>query len=288
MVRRYKRQHTDGDDLWGLIEGLGGFYVLYLILQYFINRANFWRWLIYGLIFVVIIILGISGWRRWRENIRWKRSRELIEEVRNAGQEEYLINFINRFGFEGKKSGSWSFRNHFFDWERIDDLERFLLEKNINLRADEKHRDIFSLLRYYIQQKEEKLTRESIKKEPQKFASLTGSEFEKLIYRLFTAMGYSVEWVGKSGDQGGDLIANREGERLLIQTKCYRDWSTGNEAVQQVVAAMKYYNCNKAIVITTSYFTPEAIALAKANNTELIPKERLQKMLLDYLGESWS
>lgn len=283
-----RRHHSDDDPFGEIISTILVVYFLYLVYQYFTNRANFWRWFIYGLIFVVIIILGISGWKRWRENIKCKRSKGLIEEVRNAGQEEYLINFINRFGFEGKKSGSWSFRNHFFDWERINDLERFLLEKNINLRTDEKHRDIFSLLRYYIQQKEEKLTRESIKKEPQKFSSLTGSEFEKLIYRLFAAMGYSVEWIGKSGDQGGDLIVNREGERLLIQTKCYRDWSTGNKAVQQVVAAMKYYDCNKAIVITTSYFTPEAIALAKANNTELIPKERLQKMLLDYLGESWS
>lgn len=88
--------------------------------------------------------------------------------------------------------------------------------------------------------------------------------------------------------RGGDLIANKDGERLLIQAKCYKDWSTGNEAVQQVVAAMKYYDCNRAAVITTSYFTPEAIVLAKVNNVELVPKQRLQEMLLKYLNESWS
>ena len=285
MRRRY---YSDNDLFGEIISAILFAYFLYLLFQWFVNRANFWRWLIYGIIVVAIIVLGIYGWRRWRENIKEKRFERLLEEVRNTGQEEYIINFINRFGFEGKKGRSWSFRNYFFDWERIDDLEKDLLKKITNLRADEKHRDIFSLLKHYIQQKEEKLTLESIKKEPQKFASLTGSEFEKLIYRLFTAIGYSVEWIGKSGDQGGDLIANKEGERLLIQTKCYRDWSTGNEAVQQVVAAMKYYDCNKAIIITTSYFTPQAIALAKANKTDLISKERLQKMLLDYLGESWS
>ncbi|MDI6820651.1 MAG: restriction endonuclease [Patescibacteria group bacterium] len=116
---------------------------------------------------------------------------------------------------------------------------------------------------------------------------LSGTDFEKLLYRLFEAMGYKVELVGHSGDQGGDLIANKEGERVLIQAKCYRDWSTGNAAVQQVVGAMNHYNCNKTIVVTTSHFTSEAIILAKDNKTELVSKERLQELLLKYLGESW-
>lgn len=288
MVRRYRKQYDEEEDGLGkLIEGLGGLYLICLIFLYIANRASFWRWLIYGFIFLVIIVLGVWCWRMWRENIKQKRLERLIEKIRNAGQENYIINFINRFGFEGKKGKSWVCRDYLFDWERINDLERVLLENNINLRADKEDRDVYKLLRYYIQQKEEKLTRESIREKPQKFANLTGSEFEKLIYRLFTAMGYSVQWIGKSGDQGGDLIANKDGERLLIQAKCYKDWSVGNEAVQQVVAAMKYYDCNKATVITTSYFTSEAIALAKANNTELVPKERLQEMLLKYLNESW-
>ena len=42
------------------------------------------------------------------------------------------------------------------------------------------------------------------------------------------------------------------------------------------------------MVITTSHFTPGAIALAEANKTELISKERLQELLLKFLGESLS
>jgi HJR/Mrr/RecB family endonuclease len=244
--------------------------------------------LIYGFLVVIAIGTAVFYWARWTENKKRNKFEKLLKEVQKAGQEEYINNFINRFGLEGRKGKSWTFRNHNFDWDRINDLEKDLSKKIESLRTNEKNRDIFGLLKYYIQKKEEKLTLESIKKEPQKFASLTGTEFEKLIYRLATAMGYSTEWIGKSGDQGGDLIANKNGGRTLIQTKCYRNWSTGNEAVQQVVAAMKFYDCNKAVVITTSYFTPAAITLAKANNVDLIPKERLQKMLLDRLGESWS
>lgn len=57
--------------------------------------------------------------------------------------------------------------------------------------------------------------------------------------------------------------------------------------MQEAVAAKNHYDCNKAIVITTSNFTREATELAKTNKVELIPKELLQKMVLDNLKESW-
>jgi len=90
------------------------------------------------------------------------------------------------------------------------------------------------------------------------------------------------------GDQGGDLIITKNQERVLIQAKCYINSNVGNKAVQEAVAARSYYDCNKTAVVATSNFTREAIELAKANNVELIPREVVQKMLLDYLHESWN
>lgn len=281
-----KRRHNyeEGDSLGKLVSGVTFLYLIYLAVQYFTNRENFWRWFIYG----VIVVAGVIGILLLSREIKYRLSQRRLNRalvnLRNAGQEEYLKNFINRFGLEDTKREGWSYRNHGFDWDRINDLKKILNEKWIV--SNEK--DIFALLRFYIQEKEEGLTMESIRKKTQKFDSLTGSEFEKLLGRLFEAMGYKVELTGKSGDQGGDLIANKDGERVLIQAKCYRDWSTGNAAVQQVVGAMKYYDCNKAMVITTSHFTKEAIALAVVNKTELISKERLQELLLQYLKEGWA
>jgi len=284
MSRRY---YSDDDSFDRIISATLLLYFLYLIGNYFTNRANFWKWLIYGLLVTIGFIAAKLGWNRFKYKRREKKVDELFLSIRRFGLEEYIQNFINRFGLEGRAYNRWRFRNYSFDWHRLDDFRKFLYDKGVNISLDNWNDTLF-LLRAFIQNKEERLTRESINKEPQKLASLTGADFEKLVYRLFETIGYSVELVGRSGDQGGDLIANKNGERLLIQTKCYRDWSTGNEAVQQVVAAMKYYDCKKAIVITTSYFTPEAIALAKANSVELIPKKRLQEMLLKYLNESWS
>lgn len=282
-MRRRRYYYEDDDSLWRAIAGVIFLCLMYLAYLYATNREKFWHWLIYGIIAVGVFFALAILWREIKYRSKQKHFNTLLTNLRHTGQEEYLINFINRFGLEKKSVKGFRVRDYNFAWDRINDLKKIFREKGIF--KDEK--DFFELLRFYIDEKEEKLTRESIKKEPQKFAILTGTEFEKLLYRLFEKMGYAVEYTGKSGDQGGDLIANKEGERLLIQAKCYRDWSTGNAAVQQVTGAMKYYDCSKAMVITTSYFTPEAIALAKANNTELISKERLQELLLKHLGESW-
>lgn len=238
--------------------------------------------------FGFLVIACYFTWR-WIQNIRSKKHMQsLFQSITSLGLEDDINNFINRFSFEGKGANGWTFRNRKVDWDRIDDLERDLVKKGVPLNTREKQRDIFLILRSYIQAKEENLTRESIKKGPQKFAALSGTEFERLLYRLFEAMGYNVEPTGRSGDQGGDLVANKNGERTLVQAKCYRDWSVGNEAVQQVVGAMKYYDCSKTMVVTTSAFTPQAHSLARSNNTELISKDRLSEMLMNYLHESWS
>jgi len=260
------------------------FSLIYLIWIGFTDPAKFWQWIIYIFLIYIGLIVAIFLWGKSRIYLKQKNLSKLLNNLKSSGQEEYLKNFINRFGFEGTKNKGWSYRNRNFDWDRINDLKKILKESGVTSREN----DTLELLRFYIQENEEKLTRESIHKEPQKFTTLSGADFEKLLYRLFEAMGYKTELIGKSGDQGGDLIANKDGERILIQAKCYRDWSTGNDAVQQAVGAMKYYNCNKVTVVTTSYFTRQAIALAKANNVELIFKKRLEELLLQFLGENWS
>lgn len=287
MARRYKRQYAEEDNLWDLIKGLGGFYVVYLILQYFTNRANFWKWFLYGLLFVIILIGGMFGWKELKYQRKQKRLSNLFLDIKKVGLEEYVQNFIRRFGLEKRKGNVWSYRDHSFDWNRLDDFRKFLRDKGIRISLNNWN-DTSLLLQYYIQEKEEKLTRESISVPPQKFSNLTFTDFEMLIYRLFEAIGYSVQHTGRVGDQGGDLIANKGQERVLIQAKRYKlDSSVGNDAVQQAVAAKNHYDCTKAIVVTTSSFTPEAIELSKTNNVELISKKRLQEMLLEYLKENW-
>ncbi len=274
MARR--KRYSRDNELENALAGTLTLGIIGLVWYFFTNPAK-------SIPYIIAAFVCIIAFFFLRKLLREKHFNSLINKLRSSGQEDYLKNFINRFGRESGRGQGYTFRNHRFDWDRINDLKKILEEKGVT--SNEK--DVFALLRFYIQEKEENLTRESIRKEPQRFEKLSGSNFEGLLSRLFEAMGYRVELTGRSGDQGGDLIANKEGERVLIQAKCYRDWSTGNAAVQQVVGAMKYYDCNKAMVVTTSHFTSEAIVLAKTNQTELVSKEQLQELLLKYLGESW-
>jgi restriction system protein len=274
MARR--RRYSRDNELERFLAGIVTLALVALGWYFFTNPAKSIAYIL-AVLAVVLLFIFLRKW--WRK----KHFNNLLGKLRSSGREEYLKIFISRFGLEGGKGEGYVFRDHKFKWDRINDLAKILRES----RVISSKKDVFALLRFYIQEKEDNVTRESLHKEPQKFSMLTGAEFEKLLYRLFEAMGYKVELTGRSGDQGGDLVANKSGERILIQAKAYRDWSTGNAAVQQVVGALKYYDCNKAMVITTSHFTPEAIVLAKANQTELVSKEQLQELLLKYLGESW-
>lgn len=227
------------------------------------------------------------GWKELKYRRKQKRLNKFLYDIKKAGLEEYVQNFIRRFGLEKKRGNVWSYRDYSFDWDHLGDFRKFLKDKGIKISLNNWN-DTSLLLHHYIQEKEEKLTMESINVPPQKFSNLTATDFEILICRLFEAMGYLTQHTGKPGDQGSDVIANKGQERILIQAKRYLNISVGNDAVQQAVAAKNHYDCNKAMVIATSSFTPEAIALSKTNNVELISKKRLQEMLLEYLKENWS
>jgi HJR/Mrr/RecB family endonuclease len=285
VARRYRRQYNEEDNLTGFIARVVGLYILYLIFQWFTNRANFWRWLVYGLGIVILLLVGIFTWGKIKKKTRQRKLNYILSTIRQAGFEDHIKNFISRFGLGQEKSkDAWTRRNYKIDWNRIHDLQGFLSQKSVKFSLS----DIEILLSYYIDEREHEVTCNTIKVTTRGFSKLNGSDFERLLYRLYETMGYSVQLSAKVGDQGGDLIVTKDQERILIQAKCYNNSTAGNSAIQEAVAARNHYDCNKAVVVTTSSFTREATELAKTNGVELIPRDVLQKMLLDYLRESWT
>ncbi|CDX00851.1 Restriction endonuclease [Desulfitobacterium hafniense] len=110
--------------------------------------------------------------------------------------------------------------------------------------------------------------------------NMTGEMFELFLEELFEDHGFEVMLTKGSGDQGVDLILDDCEKRIAVQAKRYST-SVNNKAIQEVVAGMKYYNCQEAWVVTTNYFNESAIALAKANNVKLIDKDELEVMISD-------
>ena len=109
--------------------------------------------------------------------------------------------------------------------------------------------------------------------------NLSGFEFEQLLERLFETCKYDVILTKKTGDQGADLVISNDQEVIVIQAKCYSNQPVGNKAIQEIVAAKKYYKGDKALVIATTTFTKSAIELAEANDVELWDGKILQSKL---------
>ena len=93
-------------------------------------------------------------------------------------------------------------------------------------------------------------------------------------------MGYFVRLTPKINDQGADLILTRDGIRTVVQAKRYSK-PVGNKAVQEVISAREYYDCNKALVVTNNKFTKSAIELARRTNVKLWKGSFLRKLISD-------
>lgn len=107
---------------------------------------------------------------------------------------------------------------------------------------------------------------------------MSGIEFENFLCSFFSNHGYECSTTKASGDQGIDLIAEKDGVVIAIQAKCYTG-TVGNHAVMEAFAGMKYYKANRCMVITNSTFSKSAIDLAQANGVILWDRQILIEKL---------
>lgn len=110
---------------------------------------------------------------------------------------------------------------------------------------------------------------------------MDGHRFEEFLQEMFVAIGFDVQLGKRTADQGADLFVEKFGRKIVIQAKNYSD-SVGNAAVQQVLAAKAFYGCDDAMVVTNSYFTASAKALAESAEVKLVDRTALQGYLDDY------
>lgn len=99
---------------------------------------------------------------------------------------------------------------------------------------------------------------------------MNGHDYEYQVAKHLRGHGYTRVTVTKgSGDFGVDVIAHKGGHKYAIQCKYYSN-SVGLSAVQEAVAGMAYYKCDRAMVVTNSTFTKAAYDLALANHVLLL------------------
>jgi HJR/Mrr/RecB family endonuclease len=118
----------------------------------------------------------------------------------------------------------------------------------------------------------------SLKQKSPDFDQMNGHEFESFLGQLFEKLGYSVNQTKGSGDQGGDLVLFKDDVYTVVQAKKYQG-KVSNTAIQEVVAAKKFYNCSQSMVVTTGEFTRGAVELALANDVILWDKMILEESI---------
>jgi restriction system protein len=102
---------------------------------------------------------------------------------------------------------------------------------------------------------------------------------DPLDYERFCALqleraGWTTRLTVATGDQGADVIAQREGKTLVVQCKLYSQ-PVGNDAVQQVHAARTFQSAEFAIVVSNQPYTKSARQLAGVNGVYLLHHEEL-------------
>ena len=105
---------------------------------------------------------------------------------------------------------------------------------------------------------------------------LSPTEYEEFCAALLRNQGWKTQVTSQSGDYGADVIATKGRVTMVVQCKQWSG-SVGVKAVQEVHTALSYYRANKAIVVTTSYYTKAAKNLAAKVGVELLTHEDLVK-----------
>lgn len=102
--------------------------------------------------------------------------------------------------------------------------------------------------------------------------------FEALVGRLFEREGFQVTVTKASGDHGIDLWLWKAGHAPTpVQCKRYRAKKVGEPELQAFSGALRYAGAETGIFVTTSRFTPPAIAWAKQERIRLIDGPALAK-----------
>ena len=111
-----------------------------------------------------------------------------------------------------------------------------------------------------------------------KVDSMTGDQFEVWLAHQFKLAGYKVKRTRYRCDHGADMIlTDRKGSRTAVQAKklAKRKDHVGAPALGEVLRGKKYYECDKAMVVTNQSYTQQARDEARKMDIILVDRERL-------------
>lgn len=109
--------------------------------------------------------------------------------------------------------------------------------------------------------------------------AMDGHEFERWCAEALKNCGFvKVRVTPGSGDQGVDILAEKDGVKYAIQCKRYSS-DLGNTPVQEVHLGKVFYKCHVGVVLTNQHFTTGAKEAAEASGVLLWDREWIKSYL---------
>jgi restriction system protein len=108
-------------------------------------------------------------------------------------------------------------------------------------------------------------------------APRTGAEFEVRCAEALRTCGWTVARTPLSHDQGVDVIAEKNGVRVVLQCKLHSN-PVGNKAVQEIVAGRAHQQAHYGAVVTNNTYTRSARELATTNGIWLLHFSELPRL----------
>lgn len=113
-----------------------------------------------------------------------------------------------------------------------------------------------------------------LSKHPEKLYELSPRKFEELVASILEDMGFEVELTQATRDGGRDIIAHVRNALCsyltLIECKRYApDNKVGVGIIREVVGVHHIRNATKSIIVTTSFFSSDAVKEARKMENQL-------------------
>ena len=114
---------------------------------------------------------------------------------------------------------------------------------------------------------------------PSEIDDMEGHDFEYFCADLLKKSGFlDVEVTRGSGDNGADILAEKDGVTYAVQCTCYHG-PIGVKAVQEAHAGRDYYDRMVGAVLTNQYFTAPAVEAAAKLKILLWDRGYLEQMM---------
>jgi len=115
-------------------------------------------------------------------------------------------------------------------------------------------------------------------------ASLTPEGFEEFVAEVFEAMGYDVEILGGTGDEGADLRVSKKGLLGVVQCKYHKKGVVGSPELQKFLGTIHHTRSHKGFFVTTRTFSLAAEKFTVEHPIELIDGPRLVELVQEAIG----